>query len=135
MFQLNHQRRLPPPSYSGDCPKCGGGDGYLNVHKSHWGICEADRTKWEIGWNLFSGWCYETEEIWNENARKLAGCVTVKPWFRQADFCRRDIPLDLRIRNLLDGQALREAWQLHYKHRMSFWRRRQRPIVDDGLPF
>ncbi len=65
--------------YFGGCPECGENNGYLNVNRSHWCVCDAHRTKWLVGENLFSAWRDETEADWQRNAEKLAGHREVKP--------------------------------------------------------
>jgi len=46
--------------YFGLCPVCHKTDGYINIGRAHWFLCEAHKTKWFIGENLFSSWIYET---------------------------------------------------------------------------
>ena len=58
--------------YFGGCPECGENNGYLNVNRSHWSVCDAHRTKWLIGENLFSAWRDETEAEWQRNEERLA---------------------------------------------------------------
>lgn len=65
----------------GGCPECGGEDGYLNVGRGHWFLCDLHRTKWFVGSNLFSSCRYESEEVWAENAERLAGYQEVSPLF------------------------------------------------------
>ncbi len=60
-------------------PHCGGNDGYLNIERQHVHYCERHKTKWEGGWNLFSSWRHENEDIWRANAYKLQNYMTVKP--------------------------------------------------------
>jgi hypothetical protein len=75
---------LPEGDYFGDCPKCGKNNGYLNVHKTHWFICETHKTCWCIGSNLFSSWKDENEETWKKNDKMLSECRVVKDWHRWA---------------------------------------------------
>ena len=63
----------------GGCPECGQNDGYLNVGKTHWFVCHQHKTKWDIGFGLFSSWQEETEETWQKNAQHLEGYHLVKP--------------------------------------------------------
>jgi hypothetical protein len=49
-------------NYFGGCPRCGRTDGYINVGRSHWFVCDEHRTKWCAGYNIFSSWRQETEE-------------------------------------------------------------------------
>ena len=48
--------------YFGCCPTCHETDGYLNIGKGHWFFCEAHKTRWYIGSNLFSTWQDQTED-------------------------------------------------------------------------
>jgi len=73
---------FPEPNYFGDCPKCGRNDGYINIGRGHWFVCDRHKTKWYIGSNLFSCWKDETEEMWLRNADELANYQEVKPWHR-----------------------------------------------------
>lgn len=45
----------------GGCPICGRTDGYLNVGRGHWFVCDAHKARWYAGYNLFSSWQDETE--------------------------------------------------------------------------
>jgi len=65
--------------YFGGCPECGGQSGYLNVGGNHWAVCDAHKVKWPIGYNLFSDWHDETEDVWAGNAATLAGYRLVEP--------------------------------------------------------
>jgi hypothetical protein len=49
-------------NYFGGCPHCGRADGCTNVGRSHWFFCKTHKTKWCIGWNLFSSWRDQTED-------------------------------------------------------------------------
>lgn len=76
------ERAAPLPkvdNYFGGCPHCGRTDGYLNIRSDHWFICDAHRTKWLIGSNLFSDWRQEAEADWRTNADKLNGYREVEP--------------------------------------------------------
>jgi hypothetical protein len=67
-------------AYFGLCPNCGGGnDGYLNIGKGHWFVCNQCKTKWFFGSNLFSTWRYEDEDTWRQNHAKLADYQEVEP--------------------------------------------------------
>jgi hypothetical protein len=66
-------------SYFGVCPHCLKDDGYVNVHKSHWGVCHTHKTRWSIGSGLFSSWHDETEEDWKKNEAMLRGYTKVEP--------------------------------------------------------
>src|SRR4051794_25638716 len=74
-------------NYYGDCPRCRRSDGYVNVGRHHWIVCDACRTKWYVGSNLFSSWRDETLEVWEENAQLLSGYEEVEP-FREEDIYR-----------------------------------------------
>lgn len=69
------------PDVCGGCPVCGGNDGFVNVGRAHWFMCDKHKTKWCVGDNWFRCWRFETEEIWRENARLLSAYRTVKPEF------------------------------------------------------
>ena len=58
--------------YWGGCPECGGNDGFVNVERTHWFVCDAHKTKWDVGSNLFSCWRRQDEEIWERNFKMLA---------------------------------------------------------------
>ena len=55
----------------GWCPECGKTDGFLNLERVHYFYCDAHRTRWRVGSNLFSCWRDEEEETWERNARHL----------------------------------------------------------------
>jgi hypothetical protein len=65
--------------YFGSCPECGKTDGYINIGGNHWFVCDKHKTKWCAGFNLFSCWKDESEEIWQANAVKLEGYKKVAP--------------------------------------------------------
>ena len=67
--------------YWGGCPQCGGNDGYVNVYKRHWFVCDAHKTMWCIGDNLFSSCRHETIEEQRQAwiARGLDEYREVKP--------------------------------------------------------
>ena len=55
------------------CPECGGpDDGYRNVGRAHWFVCDACGVKWLAGENLFRSWRLETETTWLRNVAALA---------------------------------------------------------------
>lgn len=61
-----------PPDAFGGCPVCGGNDGFLIVGRAHWFMCNKHKTKWRIGDNWFRRWRWETEDIWQDNAKLLS---------------------------------------------------------------
>ncbi len=61
----------PADDYFGWCPECGRRDGYRNIGRAHWFFCDAHRTRWCVGSNLFSSWRYEHEGIWRQNGEHL----------------------------------------------------------------
>ena len=63
----------------GSCPSCARSTGMLNIGKAHWRFCERHRTKWLVGYSLFSDWLNETPAIWLGNSRRLADFREVKP--------------------------------------------------------
>ena len=70
----------------GGCPECGRNDGFLNTGPGHWFFCDAHKTKWCEGSNLFSGWRDETEADWQRNADVLAGCREVEPIYPEPTY-------------------------------------------------
>ena len=58
--------------YFGGCPECGGNDGFVNIGKLHYFVCDTHKTKWWVGSNLFSCWRRQDEEIWEQNFAMLA---------------------------------------------------------------
>lgn len=67
--------------YFGLCPDCKKSDGYLNVSRSHWGVCHEHKLRWAIGANLFSSWRDEDEETWRRNEETLLGYTEIKPYY------------------------------------------------------
>ena len=65
--------------YFGTCPVCHNTDGCLNIERDHWFVCHEHRVRWFIGANLFSSWKYESEEIWQKNAKLIEDYADVKP--------------------------------------------------------
>jgi ribosomal protein L37AE/L43A len=62
----------------GVCPECGFHDGYLNVRKNIWFVCDQCKTKWSGGYGLFSSWEEETEADWERNLALLDTYRTVE---------------------------------------------------------
>ena len=57
----------------GGCPHCGQTNGYVNTRGGdHWGVCDQHKTRWYIGFNLFSSWQDETEEERTKSAELLS---------------------------------------------------------------
>ena len=71
--------------YFGGCPHCGGNDGFLNVEREHWFMCDRHKTKWRIGENLFSSWRDEGEEVWLRNQYRLLNYMSVSPVYTERD--------------------------------------------------
>ena len=65
--------------YFGGCPECGQNDGYLNVGGNHWFVCDAHSTCWSVGYNLFSSWRDESEDVWQANEERLRTMKIVEP--------------------------------------------------------
>lgn len=65
--------------YFGGCPECGNNDGYMNVRSNHICVCDAHKTAWRVGSNLFSDWKDESEEVWARNAQMLESYREVTP--------------------------------------------------------
>lgn len=68
--------------YFGGCPHCGQTDGYLNVSRNHWFVCDEHKVTWRVGSNLFSSWRDESDTDWKRNAMKLARYRQVEPLSR-----------------------------------------------------
>src|SRR5262249_10296163 len=68
-------------AYWGVCPFCLRHDGYLNLGRSHWFVCHADRVRWSVGENLFSTWRQETNDDWNENWERIGTYTTCRPLY------------------------------------------------------
>ncbi|UCB48120.1 MAG: hypothetical protein JSW56_13325 [Deltaproteobacteria bacterium] len=48
MGELLH---FPDPLEFGQCPRCGGNDGYYCVDPEKWGVCDKHRLKWHRQWD------------------------------------------------------------------------------------
>ena len=66
------------PNVFGGCPVCGGNDGFVNVGRMHWFVCDKHRTKWCIGSNWFRCSRFDAE-VWQENLRLLSKYREVTP--------------------------------------------------------
>jgi len=71
---------LRETGYFGGCPVCHGDDGYFNVGRGHWFVCDRHRVKWCLGANLFSSWKFETEDEQRRNFEKFRPYREVKPY-------------------------------------------------------
>ena len=76
---VNFPKRITTEHDFGGCPHCGDTDGFINVGRDHWFICDSHKTKWCIGSNLFSSWREEDEATWHQNQFKLAEYTEVVP--------------------------------------------------------
>jgi hypothetical protein len=75
--------RVTPDFYWGACPECGNEGIHLSIERTNVVACHEHRVCWVLGYNLFSGWLHETEEVWRENARLLSAYAKVEPvYFR-----------------------------------------------------
>ncbi len=90
-------------------------DGYINLGRNHWFICDEHRTKWSIGSNLFSSWREETEEDWRRNEYKYAEYVQVKPVYPEPT--EEDLRQKAHYENLMQqireedkGYGVQEKW-------------------------
>jgi hypothetical protein len=63
----------------GFCPECGKTDGYVNIGRNHWFVCDAHKTRWRAGWNLFSSWREESEKDWEANWVRIKDYDIVQP--------------------------------------------------------
>jgi hypothetical protein len=66
-------------AYWGVCPYCLRNDGYLNLGRSHWFVCHADRVRWLVGENLFSTWRHDTAADWDANWERIGSYATCRP--------------------------------------------------------
>jgi hypothetical protein len=55
----------------GGCPECAASDGYMNVGRLHFFYCDAHKTAWYVGMNVFSSWESENKEVWEANMRRI----------------------------------------------------------------
>jgi hypothetical protein len=69
--------------YFGLCPHCHNNDGYINIGRSHWFVCDEHDVMWCVGSNLFGSWREQTEDeqraIYDE--RGIGDYTEVKPYF------------------------------------------------------
>lgn len=65
--------------YFGGCPACGKNNGYLNIGRSHWFVCDDHRVLWCAGANLFSSWQDATQAEQEANYKRIESYVEVKP--------------------------------------------------------
>jgi len=79
MSELTFENTVTTDDYFGGCPECGCTDGYMNISRNHWFVCDEHRTKWLVGSNLFSSWREEGETIWRQNWERLLSYREVKP--------------------------------------------------------
>jgi hypothetical protein len=91
--------------YFGACPECGGTDGYLNVQKSHWFVCDTHQTCWCAGSGLFSCWHEESEEVWAANVKKLDRYRQVEPLPFTADTEVLDCSDEIEPGNCMTGTS------------------------------
>jgi hypothetical protein len=77
--------------YFGLCPICKKTDGYVNVGRSHWFICEEHRARWCIGANVFSSWRYESESEQQQHCEKIGfdEFTDVEPFYPKIKGVRR----------------------------------------------
>ncbi len=73
---------LPAPDYFGNCPKCGGNDGRMDIGPDYWCLCHKHRFKWWIGSDHLSYRKKPVGDAWKSHIKKLAGYKEVKPLYR-----------------------------------------------------
>lgn len=73
----------------GGCPQCGRNDGFINVGRNHWFVCDLHKTKWWIGSNWFACWRSQTPDDWKWGAEKLTPYEEVEPVFSLDELRRR----------------------------------------------
>jgi hypothetical protein len=69
--------------YFGVCPHCHKNDGFINISRSHWFLCDEHKVKWCVGSNLFSSWRNETEDEQRRayDQRGVGNYAEVRPYF------------------------------------------------------
>ena len=72
------------PDCFGGCPICGTNNGYLNVGREHWFVCDTHRIRWRWGINLMSTWRFENENDWKTNWEQIGDYEVREPWFPSA---------------------------------------------------
>jgi hypothetical protein len=88
---VEKEKKMASDGYFGLCPICKKTDGYVNVGRSHWFICEEHRVRWCIGSNVFSSWHYETESEQQRHCEEI-GFDTfkdVKPFYPEIEGVQR----------------------------------------------
>jgi hypothetical protein len=69
--------------YFGLCPHCHCHDGYINIGKHQWFVCDEHKVKWWAGTNIFSSHRDQTEEekelIYNERGLGEYEDITFHP--------------------------------------------------------
>lgn len=100
--------------YFGGCPECKKHDGYVNVSRSHWFVCDEHQTKWLAGSNLFSSWHDEGEVQWKRNSNLLAHYTEVEPVFADPDSCKAAVEAFHMDEHALDGATQKpdDRWQV-----------------------
>src|SRR5262249_15972331 len=73
--------------YFGGCPHCGKTDGFFNLGRAHFFVCDEHPVKWFVGENLFRGWKEKTREVWEPNARQFGHYTDVEPATAHASLC------------------------------------------------
>ena len=66
-------------TYFGTCPYCGGNDGFFNIGRVHFFVCDEHKVLWPYGENLFRCWRDETQLDWDRNAKQYADYKRVTP--------------------------------------------------------
>ena len=72
-------RRPKVDNSFGVCPTCRAHNGYLNIRRNHWFVCEVHRTTWFAGANIFFCWKDEDCVTWLRNQEKLRSFSIVEP--------------------------------------------------------
>lgn len=70
---------ITPEIHFGGCPHCGT-QLMRHLKKAHWNTCDEHKTKWEVGWNLFT----VPENVWDDDVYEktyalLSSYETVEP--------------------------------------------------------
>jgi hypothetical protein len=104
-----NERPVNRQHYFGACPECGDTNGYLNVGRSHWFVCDIHRTRWCAGSNLFSSWLDEDDEVWAANVKLLESCREVEPLPEEPDDSDEIEPADCMTDSSQGASAITET--------------------------
>jgi hypothetical protein len=99
---MSNQSEERQDDYFGLSPHCQKTDGYINVGRAHYNVCDEHKVRWFVGENLFSSHHYDTDEDKRQAAEIMASYTEVEPFHypetiaeRKASIERlKDLPVD-----------------------------------------